>query len=73
MDLLFYVNKLEHWFKDGPMPNPMMFESYGWRSVSAVVGSQHSLVFYAGSEAPSYLAENVGKVRQRWEGVGDEY
>lgn len=71
MDLLFYVNRLNHWFKDGDMPDAAAFESYGWRSVSAVVSTQHSLVFYANADAPQFLIENIGVVRHRWEDLND--
>lgn len=67
IDLLFYINKLKHWFEDGPMPSPQPFEDYGWRSVSAVVDTQQSLVFHSRLDAPAFLVENMGVVRKRWE------
>ena len=67
IDLLFYINKLKHWFEDGPMPGPELFESFGWRSVSAVVDTQQSLVFHSRFDAPAFLVENMGVVRKRWE------
>lgn|GEM_PF-1743276 len=66
-DMLFYVNKLDHWFDDGPMPGPELFARYGWRSVSAVVASSVTLVFYASAGAPKFLQDNCGKVRKRHE------
>lgn len=66
-DILFYINKLDHWFDDGPMPEPEEFANYGWRSVSAVVASQVSLVFYTSTHAPKFLQDNCGKVRKRFE------
>lgn len=66
-DMLFYVNKLAHWFDDGPMPEPEQFAKYGWRSVSAVVASDVSLVFYASFDAPQFLQDNCGQVRKRYE------
>lgn len=72
VDLLFYVNKLEHWFRDGAMPPPKLFENRRWRSVSAVVDTQQSLVFFARPDAPTFLFENIGVVRKRWEPLDDE-
>lgn len=66
-DMLFYVNKLDHWFDDGSMPEPEQFAKYGWRSVSAVVASSVSLVFYASADAPKFLQDNCGQVRKRHE------
>ncbi len=66
-DMLFYVNKLDHWFDDGPIPGPELFARYGWRSVSAVVASSVTLVFYASAGAPKFLQDNCGKVRKRHE------
>ena len=68
-DMLFYVNKLDHWFDDGPMPDPALFAKYGWRSVSAVVSSNVSLVFYASADAPKFLQKNCGRVRKRHEAL----
>lgn len=65
-DLLFYINKLDHWFDDGPMPSAALFEPYGWRSVSAVIAS---IVFHARNSAPAFLQENLGKVRHRHENL----
>lgn len=72
IDLLFYVNKLDHWFEDGPMPDPKQFDDHGWRSVSAVVDTQQSMVFSARPDAPDFLVENIGVVRKLWEPLGDE-
>jgi len=71
-DLLFYVNKLEHWFDDGPMPSANLFEPYGWRSVSALIASGVSIVFYANASAPRFLQDNLGKVRRRYESFAIE-
>ncbi len=67
LDLLFYINKLEHWFEDGSVPVATIFESFGWRSISAMVDGGTSIVFYAKPSAPTFLIENVGRVRQRYE------
>lgn len=67
MDLLFYINKLEHWFDDGPMPSSELFEHYGWRSVSVLISSNVSIVFHTDNSAPQFLQDNVGKVRHRHE------
>ena len=66
-DLLFYINKVNHWFDDGPVPSSDLFEPYGWRSVSAVIDSSVSIVFQADDSAPKFLQENLGIVRHRYE------
>lgn len=66
-DMLFYINKQNHWFDDGPMLDSVLFAKYGWRSVSAVIASNESLVFYASADAPKFLQDNCGKVRKRYE------
>lgn len=66
-DVLFYINKLGHWFDDGPMPSATLFEPYGWRSVSALIASGVSIVFHAHTSAPQFLQDNLGKVRRRYE------
>lgn len=66
-DLLFYINKINHWFDDGPMPSFELFEPYGWRSVSVLVASSVSIVFQAAETAPKFLRDNLGKVRHRYE------
>lgn len=71
-DILFYINKHDHWFDDGPMPSPERFAEYGWRSVSAVVSSSASLVFYAAPWAPQFLQANAGLVRERHEPLSIE-
>jgi len=64
LDLLVYVNLLEHFFESGDMPSPAPFGSYGWRSVCAVSGS-HSFVFFASGDSPSFIARNAGKVVEK--------
>lgn len=54
------------------MPSPGSFDGRDWRSVSAVVDSQQSLIFHAQHHAPAFLIENVGVVRKRWEPLVDE-
>lgn len=71
LDLLFYVNKVEHWFEDGPVPKAFVFESFGWRSVSALIASHTSIVFAATPCAPIFLIENAGRIRQRWESLDE--
>lgn len=71
-DVLFYINKRDHWFDDGPMPSPERFAAYGWRSVSAVVQADVSLVFFAAQSAPHFLQVNMGVVRERYEPLGSE-
>lgn len=67
IDLLFYVNKLEFWFKSGEMPDSIAFEPYGWRSVSAIFATQKSMTFHARRGAPQFLIQNVGLARDRRE------
>lgn len=64
LDLLFYVNLQEHSLKVGPMPSAIEFASYGWRSVSAVMGLG-TLVMFAAPNAPTFLLFNVGALIQR--------
>lgn len=67
LDLLFYVNLLDHWFDDGEMPDPATYEVFGWRSVSAVVATNTSLVFHASPSAPEFIRANAGRIRTRVE------
>ena len=53
-DILFYVNKQDVLFKDGPLPAPQTFSIYGWRSVSVLEGN-HALVLYARTDGPTFL------------------
>lgn len=69
IDLLFYVNLLEHWFEHGPVPCSSLFSGFGWRSVSAVIANSTSLVLFADRDAPQFLQANAGKVRERWESL----
>lgn len=71
-DLLFYINKINHWFDSGPMPDASLFSPYGWRSVSAVVASGTSIVFHAAEDAPPFLRDNAGRVRRRIEPLDGE-
>lgn len=70
-DLLFYINKLHHWFEEGLVPTAQRFAPYGWRSVSAVIDSQTSIVFSAADQAPHFLQVNLGRARQRFERLTD--
>lgn len=67
LDMLVYVNLQEHWYADGPFPAPDAFMHHGWRSVSAVVFAQHSLVFSVTGDAPKFLKESLRVVRWRWD------
>lgn len=69
IDLLFYINKIEHWFKTGDMPNSTVLKTYGWRSISAVFATHQSMVFHVTSLAPDFLIRNVGKVHSRVERI----
>ena len=64
LDLLFYVNLIEHHLKKGPMPSSSSFSSYGWRSVSAVIG-WGALVFAAEREAPTFIRDVAGSIAVR--------
>lgn len=64
LDILFYVNLLDTHYKKGPMPKVSLFAPYGWRSVSAVLGTE-ALVFAANKGAPKFLRDAVGKVSHR--------
>lgn len=57
LDLLVYVNLLEHTLAGDDMPAWERFEGHGWRSVSALVG-WFSLVFRAERDAPRLLRAN---------------
>lgn len=70
-DLLFYINKLHHGFEEGLVPAAQKFAPYGWRSVSAVIDSQTSIVFSAADQAPHFLQVNLGRARQRFERLTD--
>lgn len=63
-DLLFYVNLLEYQLKIGLMPGVSDFGSFGWRSISAVLG-WGALVFFAAPSAPAFLCAKVGAVTIR--------
>lgn len=64
LDLLFYVNLIEHFLKVGPMPMTTTFSPFGWRSISAILG-WGSLVFFAAVGAPSLLQSRVGTLTHR--------
>ena len=64
-DILFYINKRHHFFDDGEMPSPIIFEKYGWRSISCVIGSAVSIIFYAGAHAPALLKDRANKYFER--------
>jgi len=64
LDLVFYVNLMEHLLEDGPMPTMTIFSPFGWRSISALLG-WWSLVFFAAASAPSFLHSRVGTLTQR--------
>jgi hypothetical protein len=64
LDILFYVNLVEHFLKVGPMPPTVEFAQYGWRSVSVIMG-WGALVMFAASGAPAFLSAAVGTLVQR--------
>jgi hypothetical protein len=63
-DLLFYINLQEHHLKIGLMPSASDFGSFGWRSISAVLG-WGALMFFAAPNAPSFLCAKAGTVTLR--------
>lgn len=63
-DLLFYVNLQQHQLKIGLMPATSTFDSFGWRSISAVLG-WGALVFFTAPNAPGFLCAKVGAVTRR--------
>lgn len=64
LDLLFYVNFQEHFLKVGPLPEVGAFSSYGWRSISVVVG-WGALVLFAAPNASSVMAPLAGTLTLR--------
>ena len=64
LDLLVYVNLIEHFFKDSAMPSASHLGQFGWRSISAITGS-HALVFHAAPGAPRFLAIRRGQLAHR--------
>lgn len=64
LDVLFYVNLIEHHLKQGPMPPASAFSQHGWRSVSAVIGWA-SLVYAAEKGAPAFIRSGVGSISVR--------
>jgi hypothetical protein len=64
LDLLFYVNLIDHHLKQGPMPLSSSFSTYGWRSISAVIGWA-AIVFAAERDAPSFIREATGSITVR--------
>jgi hypothetical protein len=57
LDLLVYVNLLEHTLDGDEMPEWESFAGHGWRSISALIG-WCSLVFCAERETPRFLRVN---------------
>lgn len=64
IDLLFYINLQDYFIKDGPMPNKLKFDTFGWRSISALFGFE-ALVFFTAQDAPQFLRSKVGTISQR--------
>ncbi len=63
-DLLFYINLKHHHLKIDKMPDPVTLSSFGWRSVSALIG-WGSLVYYANNLAPAFLQKKCGQLTMR--------
>jgi hypothetical protein len=64
LNLVFYVNLQDRFLTDGPMPASAKFASFGWRSISVLIG-QRALRFFANWDAPNYLCKKVGCVTPR--------
>ena len=64
LDLLIYVNLMDHFTKDSPMPATHDLNQYGWRSVSAISGS-HAYIFHAVRGAPRFLVLRRGTCFRR--------
>jgi len=64
LDLLVYVNLLEHTLDGEDMPAFEEFSGRGWRSISALIG-RCSIVFYAGRGAPRLLRRGQGHLSVR--------
>jgi hypothetical protein len=64
LDLLFYVDLIEHLLKDGPMLADLTFSAFEWRSIAALFG-WGSFVFYAADDAPAILREHAGNLIRR--------
>lgn len=62
LDLLFYVN-LQKIFRliETPFPATGYLASYGWRSISFVMGQQSSCI-YARDDAPDFIKAALGRV-----------
>lgn len=63
-DLLFYINLKHHHLKIDKMPDPFTLSSFGWRSVSVLIG-WGSLVYYANDLAPEFLQKKRGQLIMR--------
>jgi hypothetical protein len=61
LDLLVYVNLINHLLKINTMPEKAVFAECGWRSVSTLMG-WGSLVFFATDKSPLFLKENESKL-----------
>lgn len=61
LNLLFYVDFLRHTLKLGPMPDPIAFSTFGFRSISVLMGWS-ALVYCAALNAPDFLLKKVGTV-----------
>lgn len=64
LNLLFYVNLTGYTLKTGPMPEPVEFSTFGFRSISVLMG-WGALVYCAALKAPDFLLAKVGTVTLR--------
>jgi putative endonuclease (uncharacterized protein DUF1780) len=68
IDLLAYVNlRRRHLYPTGPFPEVPDLQALGWRSVSLVM-ERFAIVLSAGSTAPAFLRDPVGKGAE-WQGL----
>lgn len=61
MDLLVYVNLQDVFGIDGHLPPSIDFRGFGWRSVSAVTGTQ-AWTYQVRKDAPRWLVNRVGRI-----------
>lgn len=64
LDLLFYVNLTDNLLKEGAMPSAQKFDTFGWRSISAIFG-WGGLIFFANDISPDFIYSRVGTLTQK--------
>ncbi|MEH6503809.1 MAG: DUF1780 domain-containing protein [Cycloclasticus sp.] len=64
LDLLFYVNLTDNLLKEGAMPSAQQFDTFEWRSISAIFG-WGGLIFFANAISPDFIYSRVGTLTQK--------